>query len=70
MRESVAKGESSKENLDWMEDRMLLQQDKPTKHHTQSNPVPRKDGTVDHYESRLRANEELKKEGLDTIPKD
>ena len=67
MRESVANGESNKLHLQWMEDRILLNQDKPVKYGTQSNPVPRKDGSIDYYEIRARANEELKKEGLDTI---
>lgn len=67
MRVSVAKGESSEFYLHWLEDRILRDQDLPTKYHTQYFDVPRKDGTVDHYERRVDANEELKKEGLDTI---
>jgi hypothetical protein len=67
MRASVAKGESSELYLQWLEDRILLDQDKPTKYETQSFPVTRKDGTIDFYESRIRANEELRKDGRDTF---
>jgi hypothetical protein len=68
MEESAAKGESNKEYLNWLEDRILVSQDKPTKHGTQGFDVQRKEGTVDYYTDRIRANEERKKEGLDTIP--
>jgi|GEM_PF-6656356 len=68
MRASVAKGESNRTHLEWMEDRILLYQDKPQKYGTQPYNVPRKDGSIDFYTDRHRANEELLKEGLDTTP--
>jgi hypothetical protein len=67
MRVSAAQGESNELHLQWLEDRILLEQGLPTKYHSQYYDVPRKDGTVDHYDNRAKANEELRIEGLDTI---
>ena len=68
MRASVAKGESNELHLHWLEDRILLDQDKPLKYNTQGYAIPKKDGNSEIYTDRKKANEELLKEGFDTIP--
>jgi hypothetical protein len=67
MKESVSKGESRAKHLEWLEDRIAHLQNKPQKGNSQKYSVQRKDGTFDFYTDIKEANEERRKEGIDTI---